>query len=160
MEILGTGPALNFNGGSSGGVITPNLVLSGLSRSLGPVAGDLDNILGGNFDPTSVFSGALDATILGGVKLIDLIKAVTDFSGDSPPTTGDADRLQHRELGAGRRADERRRPNERGADHARRSRRAGRRTFTGSPDIVDNNPIVSAITDSTATPSFDARRRA
>ena len=38
-----TGPALNFNGGSSGGVITPNLALSGLSRSLGPVAGDLGN---------------------------------------------------------------------------------------------------------------------
>src|SRR6202034_3811327 len=30
LEILGTGPALNFSGASSGGVITPNLSLTRL----------------------------------------------------------------------------------------------------------------------------------
>jgi hypothetical protein len=85
LEILGTGPALNFSGASSGGVITPNLSLTGLSRSLGPVAGSLDNLLDGKFDPASVFANALNATILGGVKLSTLIKAVTDITGDDPP---------------------------------------------------------------------------
>jgi hypothetical protein len=64
--------------------MTPNMSLSGLSRSLGPIAGDVDKILGGTFDPSQIFGGALNATILGGVKLIDLIKIVKSFSGDSP----------------------------------------------------------------------------
>ena len=85
LQILGSGPALNFGSGSSGGVMTPNLALTGLSRSLGPVAGDLNNLLNGTFDPASVFENALNATILGGVKLSTLIQAITDLSGDSPP---------------------------------------------------------------------------
>jgi hypothetical protein len=84
MSIVSGAPALTFQQGSSGGVMTPNMSLSGLSRSLGPIAGDVDKILGGTFDPSQVFGSALNATILGGVKLIDLIKIVQGFSGDSP----------------------------------------------------------------------------
>ncbi len=84
LSILSGAPNLQFGSGSSGGVITPNLALSGLSRSLGPVAGDLDSLLAGKFDPTSVFDNALNATILGGVKLKDLIAVVEDLTGDDP----------------------------------------------------------------------------
>ncbi len=77
MEILfnaSNASNLSFGGGSSGGVLTPNIQLQGLSRSLGPVA-DLDNIFHGSFDPNSIFAGLSDdlqARILGGVPLADL----------------------------------------------------------------------------------------
>jgi hypothetical protein len=95
MEIAGT-PNLSFSGGSAGGVMTPNLSLTGISRSLGPVAGDVGNILGGSFDPASVFQN-VEAKILGGVNLIDLIAKVLltpdsgarDVSGDDPTTLYD-----------------------------------------------------------------------
>jgi hypothetical protein len=95
MEIAGA-PNLNFGGGSAGGVMTPNLSLSGISRALGPVAGDLSNILGGSFDPASVFKNA-EAKILGGVNLIDLIAKVLltggagarDVNQDDPTTLYD-----------------------------------------------------------------------
>ena len=78
MEMLGdasTLPSLTFNGPHAGGVLTPNMQLQGLSRSLGPV-GDLDNIYKGTFDPSTVFKaldGKLAARILGGVTLADLL---------------------------------------------------------------------------------------
>jgi hypothetical protein len=90
MEILfnaANATNLSFGGGSSGGVLTPNLQLQGISRSLGPVA-DLDNIFSGKFDPNSIFSGLsndLQARILGGVLLADLIAPVESFlEGASP----------------------------------------------------------------------------
>jgi hypothetical protein len=80
MEILfnaANATNLSFGGGSSGGVLTPNLQLQGISRSLGPVA-DLDNIFSGKFDD-------LQARILGGVLLADLIAPVESFlEGASP----------------------------------------------------------------------------
>jgi hypothetical protein len=92
MQTLGdatTAPSLNFAGKSAGGVLTPNLQVQGLSRSLGPVA-DLDNIFKGSFDPSSVFKaleGKLAAKILGGVSLSDLI-APANLLG-SPGATPD-----------------------------------------------------------------------
>jgi hypothetical protein len=142
-------PALNFAAGSSGGVITPNLQLSGLSRSLGPVAGDVSNILGGTFDPASVFGSSLNATILGGVKLIDLIKLVTGISGDSPTTQAMqiiSNTVGASDSGLDRRAFER--------GHVPTPPVPTKRTtnFHWEPDIVGNNPIVSK--DPSATYSF------
>jgi hypothetical protein len=146
MEIAAASqPALNFSGGSSGGVMVPNIQLSGLSRSLGPIAGDVSNILAGNFDPSSVFS-QLDATILGGVKLIDLIKAVTGLSGDSP--SAQAMQILYSTVGSPGAASD---PHE--------AHRKGLVTppvpttrtthFSWSPDIVDN-PIVTKDSDNSS----------
>jgi hypothetical protein len=90
MEILfnaSNATNLSFGGGSSGGVLTPNIQLQGISRSLGPVA-DLDNIFSGKFDPNSIFSGLADdlqARILGGVPLADLIAPVESFLEGATP---------------------------------------------------------------------------
>ncbi len=140
-------PAMNFNAGSSGGVMLPDIQLSGLSRSLGPVAGDVSNILGGTFDPSSVFSG-LNATILGGVKLIDLIKLVTGLSGDSPSTQ--AMQILYSTVGSGGMAADRRHERRRSDEEALLNPPipTTRTThFTWSPDISDN-PIVSKDSDS------------
>jgi hypothetical protein len=159
MEILGSGPPLNFGGGSSGAVITPNLVLSGLSRSLGPIAGDVNNILGGTFDPTSVFAGALNATILGGVKLIDLIQAVTGISGDSPPAQAMQIVYSTAQSGIPGQLRLGRAEGEAGHAESELGHAEGEITppvppipttkttnFSWSPDIVPDNPIVSAAT--------------
>ena len=72
------------SGGSSekvGGLLTPNMEISGLSRLLGPVAGTLDTIAGGTFDPSKFFKSALEAKLLGDISLAEVIKAVTNFSG-------------------------------------------------------------------------------
>jgi hypothetical protein len=153
MQIVNGAPPLNFGQGSSGGVITPNLVLSGLSRSLGPVAGDVGNILGGDFDPTSVFAGALDANILGGVKLIDLIKLISGFSGDNP--VSQVMQIAYDTVGsAGMAADVRGRARDvRGLAGDPPPIPTTKTThFHWEPDIVDNNPIVSK--DPSATYGF------
>jgi hypothetical protein len=76
-ELIGGGIALNFNsqGDRSGGVIKPNTQIKGLSRLMGPVAGDLSNIAGGTFHPEDFFSG-LDAKIFGVINLWDVIENV------------------------------------------------------------------------------------
>lgn len=90
MEILydaGNATNLSFGNGSSGGVLTPNIQLQGISRSLGPVA-DLDNIFKGSFDPNSIFAGLSDdlqARILGGVPLAELIAPVASFLDGGTP---------------------------------------------------------------------------
>jgi hypothetical protein len=64
---LKTGVGLSFDGAGdkSGGVITPNITIGGLSRSIGPVGGSVDT-LPTTFDPDQFFAGA---KILGGLLL-------------------------------------------------------------------------------------------
>ena len=71
-------------GGSDkvGGLLTPSMDISGLSRLLGPVAGDLATIVGGKFDPKQFFKSALDAKLLGDISLADVINDVTNFSSE------------------------------------------------------------------------------
>jgi hypothetical protein len=62
------------NADKSGGLVTPNTGVVGLSRRLGPVGGRSETSLSvtarGNFDPAEFFGGALaEARILGGIKL-------------------------------------------------------------------------------------------
>jgi hypothetical protein len=87
MKMLGDAtqvPTLKF-GGKNGSVIAPNMQLAGLSRSLGPVS-DLKNLYGGTFDPSTIFKGIDGATILGGVKLSDLLDVakITDPKNPDP----------------------------------------------------------------------------
>lgn len=66
---------LLFPGDMSGGLVSPDLGISGLSRKFGPVAGDIANLAKGVFDPQDFF-GQLEAKILGGINLADILKAV------------------------------------------------------------------------------------
>jgi len=77
-------PKLEFGGGNGGGILTPNLQIGGISRSLGPVGGTLDTARQGKFDPQEFFKG-VEAKILGGLDLFELIKDVA-LSGDSVPS--------------------------------------------------------------------------
>lgn len=80
-------PLLAFPADKSGGLVTPNLNISGLSQILGPVAGSLSDMAGGKFDPTQFFDAS--AKILGGITLQDIIQEITgggpDFTGGSVP---------------------------------------------------------------------------
>ncbi len=85
-KLVDTVP-LSFGGAEGGadkvgGLLTPNMDISGLSRLLGPVAGDLPTIAGGKFDPKQFFSSALDAKLLGDISLADVISTVTNFQSD------------------------------------------------------------------------------
>jgi len=68
-----------------GGLLTPSMTLSGLSRSLGPiagdVAGDLAKMVAGKFDPVDIFKDLLNSKLLGDISLQKVIAAVGDFSG-------------------------------------------------------------------------------
>jgi hypothetical protein len=164
LQIIDSPPNLSFGGGSSGGVITPNLTLSGLSRSLGPVAGDLTKLANGTFDPTSIFDNALNATILGGVKLKDLIKVVEDITGDNP--AADAMQIVSSVVDS---AEDALTGDRRTASQVRTAlvprdptvpTVPTKRTthFHWAPDIIDAIsqvvPIVTARTDISATPTF------
>jgi hypothetical protein len=76
---------LGFGGGSAGtdkvgALVNPDLSISGLSRLSGPVSGDLQDMIEGSFDPQKFFAG-LDAKILGGLSLRDIVQAVTSGLG-------------------------------------------------------------------------------
>lgn len=69
----------------SGGSITPNMNIVGLSRALGSVGGSpadptagLDALLAGEFDPARFFADA-EAKILGAIDLFDVVKAVLNI---------------------------------------------------------------------------------
>jgi hypothetical protein len=73
---------LQFGGGSNqagdrtGGVITPNLAITALSRRTGTVGGDPDKYQAGDFDPKDFF-GSLAANLLGDITLQDVIGPIT-----------------------------------------------------------------------------------
>jgi len=85
-EVLDT-VQLAFGGAGAstdkaGGLASPSMAINALSRSLGPVGGTVDKIVGGTFDPTEFFKGALgDVKILGGISLWDILEVVNDFTG-------------------------------------------------------------------------------
>ncbi|PYQ28271.1 MAG: hypothetical protein DMF56_15760 [Acidobacteria bacterium] len=67
-------PPLNFDTDKSGGLVAPNIGVSGLSRSLGPVGGPVDLLVNGaegSFDPEKIFG---EVKLLGGIKLSDIIR--------------------------------------------------------------------------------------
>jgi hypothetical protein len=78
---------------SLGALATPKMSLLGLSKILGPVSGDdaatpalvetgLGKIKGGTFDPKSFFK---DATLLGGIKLAQILPGTNNLSGSDVP---------------------------------------------------------------------------
>ena len=70
---------INFRTDKSGGAITPNLGVDGISREIGPLSagktGSLHNLALGTFDPEDVFHG-VDAKLLGGIPLQAILNSV------------------------------------------------------------------------------------
>ena len=78
LAVKQNGPSLNFPVNLVGGMAAPNFGVSGIARDLGPVGGDLTNLLAGKFDPSDFF-GNLSGTagkLLGAISIIDIITAV------------------------------------------------------------------------------------
>jgi hypothetical protein len=58
----------------SGGLVTPSMVIKGLSRSIGAVGGSVDEIRDGKFNPSSFFSEFLDKVkIFGALPLTSIL---------------------------------------------------------------------------------------
>jgi len=81
VRLIGT-TALEFATEKVGGMVAPDLGISGLSRALGPVGGPVGQMVAGEFRPQDIF-GAVQ--LLGGITLADIVKML-DF--DLPDTTG------------------------------------------------------------------------
>jgi hypothetical protein len=79
LELLSPEP-MSFDsvGDKVGGLVKPNMKIQGLSRSLGPVAGDLGQLSAGKFSPKDFFEG-LDAKVFGVINLWDIIQEVEGF---------------------------------------------------------------------------------
>lgn len=77
------GLALSDRSDRTGGLASPSMNISGISRLLGPVAGTADKIVDGEFSPTDFFSG-MTATLFGVIPLSEVIKGLTSLAGDLP----------------------------------------------------------------------------
>ena len=67
------------------GPITPGFSISGLSRTLGPVGGDLPTLQQGTYDTPSILGSApTTPEILGGVKLRDVVRPEPISAGSAP----------------------------------------------------------------------------
>jgi hypothetical protein len=86
-QKTGTPLSVTFNGKQSGGVATPNLTVSGLSRKFGTVSGATpNNVAAGTYKAGDIF-GDLNATLFGVVKLADLIDDIANAVGTAPVVT-------------------------------------------------------------------------
>jgi hypothetical protein len=81
-----TASAIKFDPDKSGGAMTPNIGIDGMSRHLGPVSGDVNQLTMGTFDPQTVFAAA-DAKLLGGIHLADILGQVSFGDNDSDGDT-------------------------------------------------------------------------
>ena len=70
----------------AGGSVTPNLNVNAVSRRLGPVSGDITALSAGTFDPAVVFAD-VDARMLGGIKLQDILQQVRISATPATATT-------------------------------------------------------------------------
>jgi hypothetical protein len=90
LAVTNNAPGLGFPVGLVGGVAAPNFDVSGIARDLGPVAGDLSDLLAGTFDPAkyfSVLSGGI-GKLLGAIPITEIIKLIdpdTPAANDQAP---------------------------------------------------------------------------
>jgi hypothetical protein len=83
---LPEGLPAKFKSDRSGGVATPNVNVGGLSRRFGLVGGSQGNVAtfnSGTFDPKEFFKG-LEAKILGGIDLFQIVNPVSFAEGTIP----------------------------------------------------------------------------
>jgi hypothetical protein len=88
LQKTGTALAVGFNGKQSGGVATPNLSVSSLSRKFGTVSGPPDNVANGTNKASDIFSD-IGAALFGVVKISDLIGDVAKLTSTQPILTTD-----------------------------------------------------------------------
>ncbi len=74
---------LELSGERAGGLVTPDIGITGLSRSLGTIAGDVDAAFRGDFNPEAFLSDV--AKILGGVLLKRIIPREVGGDGKTMP---------------------------------------------------------------------------
>lgn len=78
VKLVGSTP-LNFGStDKAGGMVAPNLGISGLSRALGPIGGPINQMVTGNFKPQDIFPSSVK--LLGGIELGDIIKDLVFFN--------------------------------------------------------------------------------
>jgi hypothetical protein len=79
--------SLPFPVEKSGGLVTPNLSITGLSQLFGPTGGLVEDMAAGTFNPLNFFDGS--AKILGGITLADIIQGIagggSNFVGGAVP---------------------------------------------------------------------------
>jgi hypothetical protein len=79
-QKTGTPQQVGLNGKQSGGVATPNLTVSGLSRKFGTVSGSTpNNVAQGKFDPTDIFQD-VGAKLFGVVSIAELLDKVAGLA--------------------------------------------------------------------------------
>lgn len=71
VKLIGP-TALNFATEKVGGMVAPDIGISGLSRSLGPVGGPVQQMVNGEFNPQDIFGTGVK--LLGGINLWEIIK--------------------------------------------------------------------------------------
>ena len=71
-KIVGNSPLDFGSTDKSGGLVAPNLDISGLSRALGPVGGPVNQMVGGQFNPQDIFDTGVK--LRGGIELWQIIK--------------------------------------------------------------------------------------
>lgn len=75
-EFVKTIPmSFSGKGDKSGALVTPDMNISGLSRVMGPVAGNTGQVATGKFDPVDFFKG-MQPKIFGCINLFDIIGGV------------------------------------------------------------------------------------
>jgi hypothetical protein len=90
---LASTAALVFKTDHSGGGVSPNISISGISRAIGPVSGStsahISTLASGKFDPSTVFAntGAAAAKLLGGIPLSAIIAIAHFIEGDANSDT-------------------------------------------------------------------------
>ncbi len=74
---LGAGQTMSFANSSerSGGFLTPDMQIRGISRKTGPVGGNLDTVAGGTFQPSEFFGALGSAKLFGTFPLQDVLGA-------------------------------------------------------------------------------------
>jgi hypothetical protein len=162
LALAGPPPAVDFSGGSdrSGGFLTPNLLVRGVSRSLGAVGEDGTGPSGlsqGKFDAKAFLDGALPK-LFGLFSLVDLLDAagldlskapefVTEALDTVSAVVSEADRLRTAALAVGPRLDEEiARAAHDGARNALTALKAQMDAVTG-PLVTDLLELVDAVAD-------------
>jgi hypothetical protein len=85
------GVPFSAQGDRSGGLVTPDLELSGISRVTGPVSGDLTAAAKGSFNPGDWFGALSGAKLFGVLSLADILEEVGfDELDKLPQLTGQA----------------------------------------------------------------------
>jgi hypothetical protein len=82
VERVGDALSLDFPGKRSGGFATPSIDVNGLSRSAGPISGDIKQFAAGVFEAAEFFNRVADAKLLGVVKLGDLIQPLKELQNN------------------------------------------------------------------------------